>query len=226
MYLKRYPWLHPEKCLLIPNGFDEEDFQGLGASGPSGRHAGRPIRLLHLGLLYPEERDPKPFFRALARLKKEERVDATTLRIELRASGFETLYAQMTRELEIGDLVHFLPALPYRQALQDGAEADGLLLFQAASCDHQVPAKGYEYLRLRKPILALTTQTGDTAALLNEVGGATIVELADSEAIYRALPRFLESLRNGDHCLPNPEKVRRYSRAIQAEELARCLTAL
>ncbi len=226
MYLKRYPWLRPEMCLLIPNGYDEEDFQGLVFPESGSSHVGRPIRLLHLGLLYPEERDPRPFFNALARLKREGQVNGGTLRIDLRASGCEGLYSQMIGEMAIEDMVRLLPALPYRQALQDGADADGLLLFQAACCDHQIPAKGYEYLRLGKPILALTTETGDTAALLKDVGGATIVDLADAEAIYRSLPLFLNSMRNGQLRLPDPQKVLRYSRETQAQELAACLAGL
>ncbi len=224
MYLERYPRLDPQKCVLIPNGYDEEDFAHLSFDGAGKTRADRPLRLVHAGLVYPEERDPRAFFRALARLKKEARVSAATLRIDLRAAGSENYYSGLLRELGIDDLVHLLPALPYRQALQDAADADALLLLQAASCDHQIPAKAYEYLRLRKPILALTTQTGDTAALLQQTGGSTIVELADEQAIYRALPEFLESLRRGDHPLPDAQRTLGFSRRRQAEELAKCLS--
>lgn len=224
MYLRRYPGLRPEKCVLIPNGYDEEDFLHLSCDGTGQPIADRPLRMVHSGLVYPEERDPRAFFRALARLKGEARVSATSLRIDLRAAGSEDYYAELLRELGIQDLVHLLPALPYRQALQDCADADGLLLLQAANCDHQVPAKAYEYLRLRKPILALTSETGDTAALLREVGGSTIVDLADEQAIYQGLPGFLESVRNGDHPLPDAQSAGRYSRKKQAEQLAECLS--
>lgn len=221
MYLQRYPWLPPEKCLLIPNGFDEEDFADLMPSAP---RENRAIRLLHAGLLYPKERDPGPFFRTLARLLREARVDPRRHRVELRASGYEALYQRMIRTLGIEEFVHLLPPLPYREALQEGVNADGLLLFQAACCDHQIPAKAYEYLRLRKPILALTSETGDTAALLREAGGATLVDLADEDAIYRVLPLFLEQLQNGSHPLPDPAKVASYGRKQQAQRLAYCLS--
>ncbi len=226
MYLQRYPSLSAEKCMLIPNGYDEADFQDiLRRAAPSG-NIGNAVRLVHMGLLYPEERDPKPFFRALMRLKKESRISAATLRIELRASGYDEVYASLTRELGIEDIVFLLPALPYHEALSDCARADGLLLFQAANCDHQIPAKAYEYLRVGKPILALTSQTGDTAALLREIGGATLVDLADEDAIYRALPSYLESLRSGGHDLPDGQKASQYSRKAQAQEVAKCFSQL
>ncbi len=116
--------------------------------------------------------------------------------------------------------------MPYRQALQECAEADGLLLFQAADCDKQIPAKAYEYLRIGKPILALTTHTGDTAALLREVGGATIVNIASEDEIYEGLWSFVDALRVGTHPVPDKEKIQRYTREAQAGQLAKVLDEL
>jgi glycosyltransferase involved in cell wall biosynthesis len=224
MYLSRYPELRPEKCLLIPNGYDEEDFKDLASAPFRTNHVDRPIRLLHLGLLYPEERNPLPFFKALSRLKNNGLVNPASLRICLRAPGSEDLYAEIIRQQGIENLVELLPPLPYRQALREAANVDGLLLFQGVCCDHQIPAKAYEYLRLGKPILALTSETGDTAALLRETGGATLVHLADEDAIYRAVPVFLRSVQQQAHSLPDAAKARRYSRRSQAEQLAKCLS--
>lgn len=226
MYLKRYSHLLPEKCLLISNGYDEEDFVSLRLSDPGPVTQIRPLRLLHTGLIYPEERDPRPFFRALARLKRDGRIDSGTLALAFRAPGSEDLYQRLIDDFGIADLLSLQEHVPYKQALQECADADGLLLFQAANCDHQIPAKTYEYLRLRKPIFAITTHTGDTAALLDEVGGATIANLAEEDEIFDRLPRFLEALRAGTHPLPDPQRIHRYTRRNQAERLAKCLSEL
>jgi glycosyltransferase involved in cell wall biosynthesis len=225
MYLKRYPNLSSERCLLIPNGYDEEDFSQLPLHRLAGANS-RCVRLLHLGVIYPSERDPRPFFRAVARLLKEGRITPSDLKIELRASGNEEYYSKILHELGIADVVQLLPALPYPLALSEAASSDGLLLFQAGNCDHQIPAKAYEYLRLGKPILALTTQTGDTAALFRETGGASIVDLSDENAIYEALPAFLGAVRTGQHPSADLESVRRYDRRNQTADLARALTGL
>jgi hypothetical protein len=224
MYLQRYPGLAPGKCLLISNGYDEEDFASLTLGKPGPIAADRPLRLLHTGMLYPEERNPRPFFGALMRLKREGRISAANLRICLRAPSSEDFYRRILGELQIADLIEIQPPVLHHQALQECADADGLLLFQAASCDHQIPAKVYEYLRTRKPIFALTTQRGDTAGLLNEVGGATIVDLANEEEIYRRLPHYLDAVRAGSHALADPQKVLLYSRRSQASQLAAYLS--
>jgi hypothetical protein len=220
MYLDRYPNLSPNRCALILNGYDDEDFCGLCVSP---RSPGRPLRLVHMGVLYPIERDPKPFFRAVSQLQKDRKLDASRVRFELRASGFESLYREIIRAEKIDNLIHLLPPLSYQEALQDAALADGLIVFQAACCDHQIPAKVFEYLRLAKPILALTSHEGDTAKLLQMTGGATIVDSADWRAIYSRLPDFLQAVETRCHPEPKPEAVLRFSRQAQTEKLARLL---
>ena len=224
MYLDRYPHLPADRCVVIANGYDEDDFAGIKPPRSWSNPNGHPIRLLHAGLIYTAERDPRPFFRALSRLKRDGIINARSAVIDLRASGFEDYYAAILKELNIDDIVRLLPALPYRKALEDCARADALLLFQAGSCNHQIPAKAYEYLRLGKPILALTPVVGDTAKLLEEVGGATIVDLAQEEEIYQAIPRFLISLRGRTHAIPDARRASRYSRKYQAYQLSECLS--
>ena len=223
MYLGRYPELSRDRCVVIPNGYDEEDFASLveRPSAPIPDH--QPVRLLHTGLVYPEERDPRPFFQALARLKQEGKISPGTLRIAFRAAGSEDFFQGIVNTLGIADLIQFQPHVPYGQALQECADADGLLIFQAANCDHQIPAKAYEYLRLRKPLFALTSYSGDTAALLRDAGGSSIVNLADENEIYQALPSFLKAVRTATHPLPHPEKILQYARRSQAQMLADCL---
>jgi glycosyltransferase involved in cell wall biosynthesis len=227
MYLNRYPqFLTPEMCIHIPNGYDEEDFRDLRIPAPGPVPAGRPIRLVHAGLIYPVERDPRPMFSAVGRLKKMGRLRAANLQIIFRAPGSEDLYRKLLAERDIADVIVLEPHIPYRQALQECADADGLLLFQAADCDMQIPAKAYEYLRIGKPILALTTHTGDTAALLREVGGATIVNLASEDEIYEGLSAFVDALQVGTHPLPDKNKIQRYTREAQAGQLAKVLDEL
>ena len=226
MYLSRYPELSPDRCLVIANGYDEADFKVFDGAPASEPPCGRPLRLLHAGLVYPEERNPRPFFAAVARLKAEGQIDNACLKVDLRASGSEAYYQGLLRELKIEDIVHLLPPIPYREALHDCFNADALIVFQSAWCNHQIPAKVYEYLRLKRPILALTPHAGDTAALLREVGGATIIDLADEKAIYSQLPSFLRKVRSGTHLMPNEDKIHAFSRKNQAQQLANCLNVL
>jgi glycosyltransferase involved in cell wall biosynthesis len=226
MYQERYPELTEERCLLLPNGYDEEDFASMPDVAPPSSLAVRPFKLLHSGLVYPEERDPLPLFRALARLKKEAQISAENLQVNFRAPGFEEKYDKVIEDLGLHDVVKLLPRIPYTKALKEYLTSDALLLLQAANCDHQIPAKAYEYFRLGKPILALTSEAGDTASVLRDVGGSTIVNLCDEEAIYRALPRFVAEVLSGTHTLPSQEAASRFARRNLTEELAKRLNRI
>src|SRR5262249_20174673 len=220
MYRNRYPGLSVDRCLLIPNGYDEEDFADLLPQTILASGIDRPVKLIHTGVIYPEERDPTAFFAAVSRLKHDGRISAMSVQIDLRASGSEDRYSRILRQLAIDDLVHLRPHVPYRQILEECVTADALLLLQGASCNHQIPAKVYEYLRAQRPILALTPDQGDTAALLRRTGGATIVDLAREDLIYSTLPSFLEAVGTGVHSLPAMSEVQHFARHNQALTLA------
>jgi glycosyltransferase involved in cell wall biosynthesis len=219
-YRNRYPGIPPERFHLIENGYDEEEF----ANGmPAPRQAGGPFVLLHSGIVYPSERDPRPLFAALGRLRREGSLDSGNFRLVLRAPVHEALLKELAREHGIGDIVEIAPALPYRAALAEMLAADGLLVLQAANCNDQVPAKLYEYLRAARPILALTDPAGDTAALMRAAAIDTVAALDDANAIAQALPRFVALVHSGLAPLAAPAFVQAQSRAARTAQLAALL---
>lgn len=226
MYAERYPELPRERWAIIENGYDEENFvdasRGLQVPAPEAPREG-PLRLVHAGILYPEERDPRPFFAAVAALKRAGEVDAARLRITLRATASDALYVPMLREAGIDDIVELAPSVNYRGALQEMMVSDGLLLFQAAMCNHQIPAKLYEYLRAGQPILALTDPAGDTARTLREAGTGLICNLADAQDIEARLREFIQGLQQRRIRGAAPEAAQRHSRRARAAELAALL---
>lgn len=214
---------HPEagrggRLSVIGNGYDETAFVDLPRVPPP--MDGRPLMLLHSGLLYPEGRDPAPFFDALARLKAAGLVGPALLKVVLRASGWEARYQQDIDRLGIADIVFLAPPVGNREALVEQATADGLLLFQGSRFDRQIPAKVYEYLRIGRPVFALVGPDGDTASVLREVGGAVMAPTEDVAAIAQHLSGFVLALREGQAPRAPPEAVARYSRREGAGLLA------
>jgi hypothetical protein len=212
--------------VVIPNGFDEESFESAAAAGRSDRPSGEPLVLIHSGVLYPGHRDPGPFFDAIAKLKKDGTISSENLRVVLRASGSEQQYQSHIDRNGIGDIVSLKPSLPYETALAEMLSADGLLLFQGSNCNWQIPAKAYEYIKARRPILALTDIAGDTAQVLLAEGIDTIAPIASSERIAGALVDFLAKVRSGSAPVPALERIPFHSRRHRARELAAELDAL
>lgn len=218
MYAQRYPDVPPRRWRVIQNGYDENAFAGL-TPRTGGRSPDAPLVLVHAGLLYPSERDPLPFFRAVQSLKSNGILDSNPLRIVLRATGHDEHYVPILKDLGIDDVVRLEPGVPYRDALQEMLLADGLLLFQAANCNHQIPAKLYEYMRAGRPVLALTDSAGDTAALLRDSGYDHVCQLDDAQGIERQLTAFIQAVRDGTSTTPAAQ-AQAYSRRAQTTGLA------
>lgn len=223
-YRRRFPELPAERFRLIENGYDEENFIEAAATTtqPVGGHP-RPLLLLHSGVIYPSERDPAPLLDALRALRQRNALGPATLRVILRATGHDDGIAALIAARGLQDIVTLAPRLPYRAALAEMLEADGLLLLQAANCNHQVPAKLYEYLRAGRPILALTDAAGDTAATLRAAGIDTIAPLDAQSGIEQGLLRFLALLRDGKAPLPSATTLAAHSRQTRSTALATLL---
>lgn len=220
MYRERYPDVAPGRVAVIENGYDEESYAALASSPPL--NPGK-VTLLHSGIIYPSERDPTQLFAALRRLKDAGSFTSENVSVRLRASVHDAMLERLAGEHGVSDLIEVLPAIPYRDALQEMLRADGLLVLQAINCNEQIPAKLYEYLRARRPILGLTDPQGDTAGVLRKAGLDEIARLDSAEEITNALGRFVEGIRKGTAALPSPERVAGASRDARTRELAALL---
>ena len=67
---------------------------------------------------------------------------------------------QELQKRSIGDIVYLEKGVSYQEALEEMLSVDALLIFQAKNCNHQIPAKIYEYFRANKPIFAITDKEG------------------------------------------------------------------
>lgn len=221
VYRERYPG-GASRVEVIENGYDEESFAGLDQVEQGPLISGK-LTLLHSGIIYPSERDPRVFFDALAALLRAGRIDAGTLRVRLRAAVHDEFLGREIAARGLGELVELAPPLPYRKALEEMVRADGLLVMQASNCNEQIPAKIYEYLRARRPILGLTDPKGDTAWALRQSGLTSIAPLDAEQAIAETTLAFIDGLRSGAAQLPDREAVERASRLGRTRDLVSLL---
>ncbi len=224
MYAERYPTIPAKRWAIIENGYDEENFRAAETGVQAPPPGSRPrITLVHAGILYPAERDPRPFFAALAQLRDRGAVHAGNLRVVLRASGNEGEYGRMLEALKLTDFVELAPPVAYRDALREMLEADGLLLFQGSMCNHQIPAKLYEYFRAGRPLFTVADPLGNTAEAARAAGADAIAQIADSADIATRLEAFLDGLRRGVVGGVAPDVAAMNSRKARTAELAALL---
>jgi glycosyltransferase involved in cell wall biosynthesis len=225
-YQRRYAAAAAAKITVIPNGFDPETFPELADRAAATAPGDRVLTLLHSGLMYPRERDPLPFLRALARLVHSGDPVYANLRVVFRNSGHDQEFAPAITQLELARHVEFRPAVPYREAVAEMLEADGLLVFQAANCNSQIPAKAYEYLYAGRPIIGITDPAGDTGQLLRSMGVPGVAALEDEAAIEATLRAAIPALRAGTYRAADRAAVMGLSRESRTAELAAILNGL
>ncbi len=147
-YRSHYPFLDPERTVVLPNGYDDAEFAGVVPE------RGRRFRIVYTGIFY-ESRGPKVLFDALAGLDLDYEL--------LIAGDVPRDWVADARRRGLTENVVFLGHCPHARALNLQAGADVLLLLGwPEGC--QVPAKLYEYIGARRPILAVRTDAGDVAA--------------------------------------------------------------
>jgi len=225
LYAERYPEFPAARIHTVSNGYDPVLFPDTGSTdGPESNGSGAKIVILHSGLLYPHERNPTFFFEAVRRLASAGILDGVEFR--LRASGNEQQYRSQLDELGIDQFVRLESRLPYIEAVTEMRSADGLLLFQAESCNQQIPAKVYEYLYCKKPILGLADPAGDTGQFLRSVGVDSVAKLEDVDEIESKLATFVDAVRLRSAFVVPDEVVQRYSRQALSGDLCSILDSI
>jgi peptidoglycan/xylan/chitin deacetylase (PgdA/CDA1 family)/glycosyltransferase involved in cell wall biosynthesis len=218
-YAQRYP-AHAGKCHVIENGYDEEAF----AQAQPQREGVSPDKLflLHSGLIYPQERDPTHFFKAIRSLLDEGVLSADALCIRFRAPHHEAEVLACARAQGLQGCVEVAPAIPYQRAIAEMMAADVLLVFQGSHFNTQVPAKIYEYLRAGRDILAVVDPAGGTAAQLARFEACQIGDIASVDAIRAAMLNTLAARQRPEHVQAlecNRQQVQVYSRQAQTARL-------
>lgn len=165
---RRHPRLR-HKFHVIWNGYDPQDDLAPLPVPP------RPYRVLaHLGNLYGG-RHPGALLESLMRLCRLGKIEPASLRLRLIGSiengelwtrSDAALFLTRVGALECTDRVS------RGAAHREMAEADSLLLLDLNALESavQVPAKLFEYVRVGRPILALTTRTSPVERILQRAG--------------------------------------------------------
>jgi glycosyltransferase involved in cell wall biosynthesis len=209
---------------VIENGYDEENFAAAEVEAAAlGALNLDAVTIVHSGIVYPRERDPRHLMKALSMLVNDGTLRSTRLRVRFRASVNEKLLLQLARQYGVEDLIEVRPPVGYRDALVEMLRADGLLLLQASNCNDQIPAKLYEYLRARRPLLALTDPAGDTGRALADAEIPRVARLDSVAEIEALLRQFLRVPQARKALLPSEAAVRAASRQERTQALASLL---
>ena len=213
LYTSHYPE-YSYKFNVIQNGYDEENFNGIGDY----KKNDSIFRLIHSGFLYENGRDPSPLLVALGRLKQSGKITKNNFNLIFRGDDKSSFYKDSIDNYGLTDVVNFLPSIDHRQSLIEMFSCDALLVIQGGLYKNQIPGKIYDYLRVGKPILALTPEKSSLGKFLSEFNFAMVSERPDD------LVNMIDTMINNP---PNVLfSVEQYSRYEKCRELAHCFDCL
>ena len=151
---------HRKHVELVYNGYAEEDFPPF----PQNAERGHVLTIRYTGSIYRGLRDPSAVFAGISLLPEE-----LWNRVKVEFYG-ESADAALNGAVAHGvtEAVAVKPPVPYQRALELQVKADVLLLLQSNDKrdEGNLPAKLFEYLFARRPILFIGLETGVAARII------------------------------------------------------------
>jgi glycosyltransferase involved in cell wall biosynthesis len=207
----RHP--HTEKIGLINQGYDKEDFQRV-LSSPS-----EIFTIGYLGTFSPDC-DPQPFFAALGDLIDRGMIPKEKIKFVHVGLSIGIDSNRLMEKYELKDTVQQVGYLSHRESLNEMNKVTLLLLVTSR---HPLifPAKVFEYLRLKKPILGIVPPESQIAEFLIEMKAGKVVSPDDKNGIREALLHYFSNFEKRTLSLSQDErKINKFERKYLTSKLA------
>ncbi len=175
-----------KKIEVIYNGFDPTDYNFV-KSEPD-----KTFTISHFGA-FNKDRNPASLWIALNQLTETNTDLKRLLRIQLIGQTDESIINDINKNNLSGNLI-LKEHLPHQQGLEELGKSQVLLLplNDAPNVKGILPGKMYEYMALRRPILALGPTDADYAGILRETNAGVPLNFDDVKGIKETLLNYFQ----------------------------------
>lgn len=210
--IRKYPFLDVAKFVVLPNGYDPEDFDRI-----EPRKLDK-FTIVHTGSFY-EGRSPIMFLRAIKKLVDEH----FSFRNEIQVKFIGGIDLQAKGEIErlgLNDIVEMLGQVPHSKSLQYVVNADLLLLIPGPG-ESTMTGKIFEYLAAQRPILAIADK-GVVRELVTSSGIGIVASTSDLDEIAKTILKMYKLITSEEgYPYPmDPELRSKYDRKQIAGKIA------
>ncbi|MDK2804610.1 MAG: hypothetical protein PWR23_1618 [Peptostreptococcaceae bacterium] len=172
------------KITTITNGYDELDFTDI----INHKNKNRKFTIMHNGMLYMV-RTPLTFMKAIHNLIQRGKIKKSNIKVVFGWTEDLQKWTEIRDELGLSDIIEFLDYMTHDNSLNEANKADALLLIVGAGEKNKsvYPGKIFEYLRLCKPILALSPKGSVVEKLVHDLNRGKNVEFDDIKQLEECI---------------------------------------
>lgn len=215
LFLQKSKKIRPKDIVILPNGFDLEDFPVIIPSN-------KAFTISYTGTI-SETYDIETFADACKSV-----IYNNNLKIKIQFIGqFSSSIRQTMERAEISNFCEFIPPVNHTNSIEFLLRSDSLLLLIPNTKNNQgiIPGKLFEYLGAKKPIIGIGPQEGDAAKIIANCNAGKMIQFGDVEELSNYLNQLYEKWENNRLPLSN-QNVEKYSRKTLAGLLANEILSL
>lgn len=206
-----------DKCKVntITNGYDECDFKGVKIENNN------KFTIVHNGSLYLS-RVPFTFINAVDNLIDRKLLDKKHIEIIFAGKNESVIEQEIMNISTNKDIVNFKGYLCHNESINLIMNASVLLLTLGSreKTKSVFPGKVFEYLRCKKPILALSPKDSVVENLLKETDCGVNVEYNDTEGIENTILKFYNNWLSNTIFIVNEDEIKKYERKNLTKQLS------
>ena len=213
---KDFKKIGAKKTATITNGFDGHDFTSL-KNIESDKFV-----ITHLGTLSKYRFHQEFWGRILAKTKTDPDFKE---QLEIRLIGnVDGVFFSFFEDSSLIENVKHIPQVDHKEALSHAASSDALLLIlgDKSKSEGRIPAKIFEYMAVKKPVLAYGQSPSDVQRIIQDAEAGFFVSFDDLNALDLAIEQMFINFKVGKSIV-DPKGINKFERQHLTKELANVL---
>ncbi len=204
------------KFTVIPNGYDESDFEGLKEINPNNSK----FTITYTGLLYGR-RKPDTFFAALGKLLAEKKISKEDIDVKLIGSFKPGYISGLAKKYGADAIIRELPYMKHKESIQALMSSNVLMLTAGSGEEAFYLGKIFEYMYTGRPIIAIVPEKGAAAQLINDTGTGFVSDSEDISTTANNILKLYDGFKKQvNTCNPDWNKIAKFERKELTKSLS------
>jgi len=198
---------------VVTNGYDHADFENAKPKSEKG------FVITHIGSMN-KDRNPLKFWQALRGLCDKNQKFKEELKIRFIGFTDAAVFASL-EECNLNEFAEKIDYLPHNEVMDVASSSTILLLSLNNTPNVQgiIPGKIFEYIALKKPVVCIGPENGDSAKIIKETASGWVAGFDDREKMSELLEDLYERYRKNELRIVQTE-TGNYSRFEKTRQLA------